>query len=116
MRDEFGSDVEIETHIEPLSPHVLTGRDVGGALAGEIVEALERYSETVGYIADVHDLRVRETSGGLVVNYHCRIDAAVSVETMHAAVDELERRVREEFPQIMRIVGHAEPVDHEPVM
>lgn len=112
IRDEFGSDVEIETHIEPLSPHVLIGRDVDDATARDIAAALDRYSETVGYLADVHDVRVRETLGGLVINYHCRIDAAVAVETMHAAVDELERRVREAFPQILRIVGHAEPEDH----
>ena len=112
IRDEFGADVEIETHIEPLSPHVLIGRDVDDALAREISDALERYGELVGYIGNVHDVRVRETSGGLVVNYHCRVDPAIAVETMHAAVDEVERRVREDYPEILRIVGHAEPDDH----
>jgi len=32
IRDEFGADVEIETHIEPLAPHVLIGRDAPGAI------------------------------------------------------------------------------------
>lgn len=112
IHDEFGADVEIETHIEPLSPHVLVGRDVLPALAEEIAAALDGYAGEVGYIANVHDVRVRETSGGLVVNYHCAVDAAVPVETVHAAVDELERRVRADYPEILRIVGHAEPDDH----
>lgn len=112
IRDEFGADVEIETHIEPLAPHVLIGRDVVAPLAEGIATALDRYSEQAGYIANVHDVRVRETSGGLVVNYHCRVDPIVPVETVHAAVDEVERRVREEYPEILRIVGHAEPYDH----
>ncbi len=112
IRDEFGADVEIETHIEPLAPHVLIGRDLRSPLAGEIAAALDRYSGEVGYIANIHDVRVRETAGGLVVNYHCAVDAAVPVETVHAAVDELERRVRENFSEILRIVGHAEPADH----
>jgi cation diffusion facilitator family transporter len=112
IRDEFGSDVEIETHIEPLTAHVLIGRDLRGLLAEDIAEALDRYGGDVGYIADIHDVRVRETSGGLVVNFHCAVDAAVPVEVVHAAVDELERRVREAFPEILRIVGHAEPADH----
>ncbi|WP_424361739.1 cation diffusion facilitator family transporter [Methylocystis parvus] len=112
IRDEFGADVEIETHIEPLSPHVLIGRDVDSALTHEIAAALDRYSGQVGYIANIHDLRVRETSGGLVVNYHCAVDPSVPVETVHEAVDALERRVREEYPEILRIVGHAEPEDH----
>jgi cation diffusion facilitator family transporter len=112
IRDEFGADVEVETHIEPLTPHVLAGRDVGPELIGEIAAALERHSEEVGYVADIHDVRVRETSGGFVVNYHCAIDPSVSVETAHEAVDALERRVRGAYPQILRIVGHAEPEDH----
>ncbi|MEK4035272.1 cation diffusion facilitator family transporter [Methylocystis sp. IM3] len=112
IRDEFGADVEIETHIEPLAPHVLIGRDLASPLAGDIAAALDSYSGVVGYIANIHDVRVRETAGGLVVNYHCAVDAAVPVETVHAAVDELERRVRERFPEILRIVGHAEPADH----
>ncbi|GLI94366.1 cation diffusion facilitator family transporter [Methylocystis echinoides] len=112
IRDEFGADVEIETHIEPLAPHVLIGRDAPEEMSGEIAAALDRYSELVGYIANIHDVRVRETAGGLVVNYHCAVDAAVPVETMHAAVDELERRFRADYPEILRIVGHAEPEDH----
>lgn len=112
IRDEFGADVEIETHIEPLAPHVLIGRDALPAMAEEMAAALDRYSEQVGYIGNVHDVRVRETAGGLVVNYHCAVDAAVPVETVHAAVDELERLVRTDYPEILRIVGHAEPEDH----
>lgn len=112
IRDEFGADVEIETHIEPLAPHVLTGRDVGPFGVREIQEALVRESAVVGGIGNVHDVRVRDTAGGLIVNYHCRVDPSVSVEAMHGAVDEVERRVRDYFPSILRIVGHAEPDDH----
>jgi cation diffusion facilitator family transporter len=112
IRDEFGADVEIETHIEPLAPHVLTGRDVGPFGLREIEQALAGHCAAVGQIVDVHDVRVRETAGGLVVNYHCRVDPLVSVEAAHGAVDEVERRVREKFPAILRIVGHAEPGDH----
>jgi cation diffusion facilitator family transporter len=113
IRDEFGSDVEIETHIEPLTPHMLVGRDAPDELTRQIAAALDRNSGHVGYIANVHDVRVRDTSGGLVVNYHCAVDASVPVETVHEAVDGLERRMREEYPQILRIVGHAEPDDHD---
>jgi cation diffusion facilitator family transporter len=112
IRDEFGADVEIETHIEPLAPHVLIGRDVGESVAADVAGTLARHATQVDYIADIHDVRVRESAGGLVVNYHCTVDPNVPVETVHAAVDLLERRVREARPEILRIVGHAEPEDH----
>ena len=112
IRDEFGTDVEIETHIEPLSPHVLMGRDAPAEVAGPIAATLGRLGAEDGYIDNIHDIRVRETSGGLVVNYHCAVNAGAPVETIHAAIDTLERRVREAHPEILRIVGHAEPDDH----
>ncbi len=112
VRDEFGADVEIETHIDPMSPHVFVGVDANAATVAEIEGALLRYSGSVNHIANIHDVRVRDTSGGWIVNYHCNVDPAVPVETVHAAVDEMERRMRAEFPTILRIVGHAEPYDH----
>lgn len=112
IRDEFGADVEIETHIEPLSPHVLTGRDAGAADLRGVAAALRSEAARGGKIDDIHDVRVRETAGGLIVNYHCHVDPSVSVEAAHEAVDEVERRMRAGFPAILRIVGHAEPLGH----
>ncbi|MBI1867307.1 MAG: cation diffusion facilitator family transporter [Methylocystis sp.] len=112
MRDEFGSTVEIETHIEPLEPHLLAGRDADSATMREIEESLIRHSAHLGKATDIHSVRVRETSDGLVVNYHCCVDPTLSVDAAHAAVDEIERHVRVEFPVILRIAGHAEARDH----
>jgi divalent metal cation (Fe/Co/Zn/Cd) transporter len=53
---------------------------------------------------------VRRTEDGLVVNYHCRVDPALTVFSVHDHVDELERRVRIEHPDILRVIGHAEPM------
>lgn len=112
IRDEFGADVEIETHIDPMSPHVMAGIDIDPAAQEEIVAALNRHALEIGWIGDIHDVRARETSGGRVVNFHCRVDPAVAVETVHQAVDRVERRMLVQFPEILRIVGHAEPEDH----
>jgi cation diffusion facilitator family transporter len=111
IRDEFGSNVEIETHIEPLEPHLRKGRDAEKKVIRDVERALTRHCAAVGRAADVHEVRVRETDDGIIVNYHCRVDSTLSVDAVHAAVDAIERAVREEFPQIVRIVGHAEPAD-----
>jgi divalent metal cation (Fe/Co/Zn/Cd) transporter len=58
-------------------------------------------------------VRVRETSGGVFVLFHCRVDAETPVETVHNAVDSLERSVRQAFPEAHRVVGHAEPAGTE---
>ncbi len=110
IRDEFGAEVEIETHIEPAAPQVMVGRDVDVATREAIGEALERCAAEQGVLRHVHDVRVRGVSAGLVVNYHCEVDGALAVEAAHEAVDVVERALREEFRQIIRIAGHCEPL------
>ena len=61
-------------------------------------------------IRDVHDVRVRETDDGEIVNFHCRVDPALTVQAVHEKVDALERALRERSPSIKRVIGHAEPM------
>jgi len=107
-RKELGPDIEVETHIEPLEPRELPGQDAPVEMREGIVKAISN-AATDG-IVDVHNVRVRETSAGLVVNYHCRADPKRSVAEVHLAVDALERKMQAEFPSITRIIGHAEPL------
>ena len=60
-------------------------------------------------IRDVHDVRVRETDEGEIVNFHCHVDPALSVQAVHEKVDEVERALRRRSPSIKRVIGHAEP-------
>jgi cation diffusion facilitator family transporter len=109
IRREFGADIEVESHIEPLEPRLLDGHDADPDVRAEIEGALVETARTQGALRDVHDVRVRRTPAGLVINYHCRVDAARSVDEVHDAVDALERKIRAAFGSIARIVGHAEP-------
>jgi cation diffusion facilitator family transporter len=109
IAEEFSGEVEVETHIEPLQADGASGRDAPDAQRAEIAAALKGLLTSDGAIRDVHDVRVRETPRGLVVNFHCRADPALSVEEVHRAVDGLERRLREERRDVQRAIGHAEP-------
>ena len=54
-------------------------------------------------------MRVRESDEGWIVNFHCRADPLLSVAEVHERVDDVERALRERFPSIKRVIGHAEP-------
>ena len=114
VRDELGPDVEVETHIEPLPADVLAGRDAASARVAEVREALSSLAAEIPDLAEVHDVRVRETPDGEIVNFHCRVDPALSVAAVHDLVDALERRLRRRFPAIRRVIGHAEPGRSQP--
>ena len=72
-------------------------------------QALAALAAEVPDLGEVHDVRVRETADGEIVNFHCRVDPALSVSAVHDMVDALERRLRRRFPTIARVIGHAEP-------
>jgi cation diffusion facilitator family transporter len=109
IRSELGPDVEVETHIEPLPADVLAGRDATATRIAEMRDALASLAGEMPDLGEVHDVRVRETAGGDIVNFHCRVDPKLSVSAAHEMVDELESRLRRRFPIIQRVIGHAEP-------
>jgi cation diffusion facilitator family transporter len=110
IRKELGDSIEVESHIEPLETQELSGQDINAATTEHILSALRRRAAEGGTISDVHNLRVRATPVGLVVNYHCRVDPNLSVLAVHEAVDELDHKLRADVPGVVRVVGHAEPL------
>jgi cation diffusion facilitator family transporter len=110
IRDEFGEDVEADTHIEPLEPELPHGTDAGPARVEAIRAALSRFA-TDGAIHDIHSVRVRDTDAGEIVNFHCRAAPSMSVIKVHENVDEIERALRRAFPTVKRVISHAEPPD-----
>jgi cation diffusion facilitator family transporter len=108
IRDEFGADVEVDTHIEPLEPELPLGTDAAPARVEAIAAALSRFAAD-GAIHDIHSVRVRNTDAGEIVNFHCRAAPSMSVIKVHENVDEIERALRRAFPTVKRVISHAEP-------
>src|SRR5450432_2937712 len=110
IRDEFGADVEVDTHIEPLEPELPAGTDAEPGRVAEIAAALSRIAAD-GAIHDIHNVRVRDTDAGEIVNFHCRAAPSMSVIKVHENVDAIERALRRAFPTVKRVISHAEPPD-----
>ncbi|MBI3698849.1 MAG: cation-efflux pump [Afipia sp.] len=109
IRDEFGTDVEVDTHIEPLEPELPYGVDADPARAEEIQRSLTELAAKSGAISDIHNVRVRNTDAGEIVNFHCRATPSMSVIDVHKQADEIERGLRRAFPSVKRVISHAEP-------
>jgi cation diffusion facilitator family transporter len=108
IREEFGEDVEVDTHIEPLEPELPHGTDAAPDRVETIKAALSRFAAD-GAIRDIHNVRVRDTDAGEIVNFHCRASSSMSVIKVHEHVDEIERALRRAFPTVKRVISHAEP-------
>src|ERR1700738_2553903 len=110
IREEFGEDVEVDTHIEPLDPELPLGADAAPDRVEAIKTALSRFAAD-GAIHDIHSVRVRDTDAGEIVNFHCHAAPSMSVIKVHDSVDEIERALRRAFPTVKRVISHAEPPD-----
>jgi cation diffusion facilitator family transporter len=108
IREEFGEDVEVDTHIEPLEPELPLGTDAALDRVEAITAALAGFAAD-GAIHDIHSVRVRDTDAGEIVNFHCRAAPSMSVIKVHENVDEIERALRRAFPTVKRVISHAEP-------
>ncbi len=106
---ELGGGVEIDTHIEPLQPHRAGGREAPAERVTSVAIALAELAADGRTLRDVHDVRVRETDEGEIVNFHIRVDPSLSVQDVHEKVDAVERALRQRSPSIKRVIGHAEP-------
>ncbi|MCC6780040.1 MAG: cation-efflux pump [Hyphomicrobiales bacterium] len=109
IAEELGPAVEVETHIEPLQPHDESGCNASSARTAEVRNALSAIAATVDLVGQIHDVRVRAAEGGEIVNFHCRVDPALTVAAVHDKVDDVERALRLRYPGVKRVIGHAEP-------
>ena len=108
IANEIGEGVEVEPTSSRLSPRRRDNWPSPISRAG-IEASLAEAAAAQGRLRDIHNVRVRETAGGVIVLFHCRVDPATPVEIVHDAVDALERSVRRAFPEARRVIGHAEP-------
>ena len=106
--EEFGEQVEVDTHIEPLEPELPFGSDAATERVAMIAQALARYAADTE-VSDIHNVRVRDTAAGEIVNFHCRAVPSMSVIKVHENVDAIERALRRDFPSVKRVISHAEP-------
>jgi len=109
IKAEFGDHIEIDIHIEPLEPELPHGGDATAERIDTVRRALTRIAASLGTMHDVHNVRVRDTGAGQIVNFHCRTRPDLRVSQVHAAVDDIERALRRDFADVKRVIGHAEP-------
>ncbi len=109
VRGDFGADLEVDVHIEPLEPELPQGTDASPERIDEVRTTLVHLAAEGGSVHDIHNVRVRDTEAGEIVNFHCRANPTMSVIEVHQHVDEIERALRRTFPSVKRVISHAEP-------
>ncbi|WP_159566368.1 cation diffusion facilitator family transporter [Budvicia diplopodorum] len=110
IRTELGPQIEIDTHIEPIVANWLEGRDASAERQREFENALYLASGDSGQGDKIHNVRVRETKQGLIIYFNYCLPSHMAVNDIHTSVDRVERVIRSSFPDVFRVIGHAEPL------
>ncbi|WP_373504513.1 cation diffusion facilitator family transporter [Aestuariivirga sp.] len=112
IRSELGSDAEVESHIEPQPERMLEGHDAAPALAAEVTASLMELTAPFARLTEIHNIRLRRNEEGLFLHYHCRCLPGETVEKIHDDIDRVEAGLKERYPDIRRVIAHAEPLGH----
>jgi cation diffusion facilitator family transporter len=110
IRGELGSDVEVESHIEPQPERMLEGQEAPSGLMAEVEAALMALASAYPRLSDIHSIRLRRNEEGLFLHYHCRCSPAETVENIHDDIDRVEAGLKDRFGDIRRVIAHAEPL------
>jgi cation diffusion facilitator family transporter len=110
IRGELGSDVEVESHIEPQPERLLEGQEAPSGLMTEVEAALMALASAYPRLSDIHNIRLRRNEEGLFLHYHCRCSPVETVEDIHDDIDRVEAGLKDRFGDIRRVIAHAEPL------
>jgi cation diffusion facilitator family transporter len=98
----------INIHIEPLGAKIAGAeqmRELARSVQNYLISLQSEYNE----IIDCHDVLVRSVDHKILVSCHCAMPGHLSVTQVHDITGALEDRVKEKFPQIVRVTIHPEP-------
>jgi cation diffusion facilitator family transporter len=101
---------DINVHIEPRADELVTGLEMKPGDTSEYVERIDAIRREIPHTRECQDITVRQLDGRVYIALHLLIDANLSIAEVHSIAEEMENRLRREFPQLGRVVIHAEPV------
>lgn len=110
LRQALPSLDHIVTHIEPVGGATAARRLT---LADEIrlVQVLQALPQEAGLDCHPHEIMVHRVGGELAVSFHIVVDGDVDIAKAHALTEQVERGLRNQVPDLGRVVIHAEPAD-----
>lgn len=95
------------THIEPEGSHIVHAWPVNREAVQRRIQQLAR--EIPGML-DCHDLQLRSSSGHFELACHCSFPDHLDVGSVHDRVTRLEASLKRNFPELIKVTIHTEPV------
>lgn len=108
-REGFAPVADVHVHIEPRPELLAPGLEVAEAEAVHYRDRIDAICRELPSTCGCQDLELHVLRGRFYLSLHLLVEMKCSVAEVHGIAEELESRLRLEFPQLDRVVIHAEP-------
>ena len=110
MNEEASAPVaDINVHIEPRSNGSVRATPLDPARADTYIRRIEEVGRRLKESDGSHQIELYEANGRVYLSFHLLIRADISIAEVHRIAEEMENRLRLEFPELDRVVIHTEP-------
>ena len=73
------------------------------------IEKVQAISRELKGSGGSHHIEIHEINNNVYLSFHLLINEEISIAEAHAIAEEMESRLRREFPELGRVVIHTEP-------
>lgn len=100
---------DINVHIEPVAEELMKGAELSSSEKVKYDERIHAIRSEIAHTRAIQDIDVQRLNGSVYLAFHLVMDAQLTVAQVHSISEEMENRLRREFPQLGRVMIHAEP-------
>ncbi len=100
---------DVNVHVEPRAQELIAGMEMSAKDEQQYLDKINTVCGEMPHTHGCYEIDVQKLEGGVYLALHLVIDAELSVADVHSIAEELENRLRREFPQLGRVVIHTEP-------
>ena len=101
---------QVNIHIEPLGVRISGGEEMKD-LSRSVQDFVNSLQSEFHELINCHEVHVRSVDHKILVSCHCVMEGGLLITDVHDVTAALEDRVKERFPQILRVTIHPEPVE-----
>ncbi|MGZ4823425.1 MAG: cation transporter dimerization domain-containing protein, partial [Terriglobales bacterium] len=108
IRQEVPEISSILTHIESEPATIEEGSEI--ARDKRLEQAVRKIAKHISEVVDVHEIVVKKVREKLYLSCHCTLPDSLPLSRVHDIQTELEIRLKQEAPELFRVLIHPEPV------
>ena len=107
IRREVPEISSILTHIESEPATIEQGDEI--ARDRELESAVKRIASRITDVVDIHEVVVKRVRDRLYLSCHCTLPDSLPLSRVHDIQTEIEIRLKQEAPELFRVLIHPEP-------